>query len=123
MPNAVTQFQILSKKPDETAKFYAELFGWSVNASNPSEYRQINTGSEVGIQEGIWPAPSDAPNFVQLFVSVEDVKALVRKARELGAKAAIPPTMLPQGDEMAVVIDPQGMSFGVWKLAKVPANS
>jgi len=80
MPNPVTQFQILSKTPDETAKFYVELLGWRVTANSPLEYRQINTGSEVGIQGGIWPAPLGAPNFVQLFVSVEDVTASVRKA-------------------------------------------
>ena len=122
MPNPVTRFQILSKTPDETAKFYVELLGWRVSADNPLEYRQINTGSEVGIQGGIWPAPSGAPNFVQLFVSVEDVTASVRKAQELGAQVVVPPTMLAQGDETAILVDPQGMSFGVWKPAKVPAK-
>jgi len=123
MPNPVTQFQILSKTPDETAKFYVELLGWRVTANSPLEYRQINTGSEVGIQGGIWPAPLGAPNFVQLFVSVEDVTASVRKAQELGAQVLVPPTMLPQGDETAVLVDPQGMSFGVWKTAKVSGKS
>ena len=36
-------------------------------------YRQIHTGSERGIQGGIWPAPPQAPAFVQLFMEVEDV--------------------------------------------------
>jgi predicted enzyme related to lactoylglutathione lyase len=123
MPNPITQFQILSETPDETAKFYVELFGWRASANNPLEYRQIDTGSEVGIQGGIWAAPSGAPNIVQLFVSVEDVTASVRKAQELGAQALVLPTMLPQGDETAVLIDPHGMSFGVWKPAKVSGRS
>src|SRR5271167_3383832 len=123
MANPVTKFQILSKTPDGTVHFYAELFGWTVNADNPLGYRQIYTGSEVGIQGGIWPAPPDAPNFVQLFVAVEDVTTSLRKAVELGAKVIIPPTMLPDGDEMAIVVDPQGMSFGVWTPAKRQASS
>jgi len=118
MANPVTQFQILSKAPDEAARFYSTLFGWSVDANNPMGYRRIATGSAEGIQGGIWPAPPQSPDFVQLFISVEDVKSSVQKAQELGAKLIIPPTVLPEGDEMAVLLDPHGMSFGVWKPKK-----
>jgi predicted enzyme related to lactoylglutathione lyase len=50
---------------------------------------------------------------VQLFAAVEDVKIAVDKAVSLGAKVIIPPTVLPEGDEMAVLSDPQGMPFGL----------
>jgi predicted enzyme related to lactoylglutathione lyase len=49
---------------------------------------------------------------------VDDVKSSVQKAESLGAKRMIPPTMLPEGDEMAVLLDPQGMSFAVWRQKK-----
>lgn len=115
MGNPVTHFQILSKVPEDTAQFYVRLFGWTLSADNPLGYRQIDTKSSIGIQGGIWPAPPGGSNFVQLFVTVDDVKATVRKAEEMGAKVAIAPTMLPEGDEMAVLVDPQQISFGVWK--------
>jgi predicted enzyme related to lactoylglutathione lyase len=115
MPNPVTQFQMLSKNPDETAKFYAGLFGWKVDAANPMGYRQIDTGTKAGIQGGVWPAPPQAPSFVQIFISVEDVGAAVKQAGEMSAKVLVPATMLPEGDEMAVLLDPQGMSFAVWR--------
>jgi predicted enzyme related to lactoylglutathione lyase len=79
MSNPVMQFQMISKAPEETARFYSSLFGWKVDADNPMGYRQINTGSPEGIQGGIWPAPPQATNFVQLFMSVEDVAASGRK--------------------------------------------
>ena len=115
MSNPVMQFQMISKAPEETARFYSSLFGWKVDADNPMGYRQIYTGSSEGIQGGIWPAPPQATNFVQLFMSVEDVPASVEKALGLGARVLIPPTMLPEGDEMAVLHDPHGMSFAVWR--------
>ena len=115
MGNPVMQFQIISKSPEETAQFYSSLFGWKVDADNPMGYRRIDTGSASGIQGGIWPAPPQAPNFVQLFTAVEDVGAAVEKAVSFGAKVLIPPTKLPEGDEMAVLHDPQGMSFAVWR--------
>ncbi len=114
MGSPVAQFQIVSKSPDETARFYGELFGWQVNAQNALGYRQIDTGSAQGIQGGIWPAPPQAGSFVQLIIAVEDVGAAVAQATELGAQLLIPPTILPDGDQMAVLQDPQGMPFVVW---------
>jgi len=118
MPNPVMQFQILSKNPDETARFYAALFDWRVDAQNPLGYRRVETGSEEGIQGGIWPAPPQSANFVQLFVAVDDVESAVRKAEELGARLLIPPAVLPEGDELAVLQDPQAMPFAVWRRAR-----
>ena len=119
MANPVIQFQILSKEPDAAAGFYSRLFGWTVHADNPMGYRQIDTGSKDGIPGGIWPAPPQSPNFVQLFVKVDDVTASVKKAEELGAKLLIPPTTLPEGDEMAVLLDPQGISFAMMRQSSV----
>lgn len=115
MANPVKQFQILSNAPDETARFYSTLFGWTVNADNPLGYREISTGSANGIQGGIWPAPPQAPTFVQLFMAVDDVRSSVQRAEEMGARLIIPPTSLPDGGELAVMHDPQGMSFGLMK--------
>ena len=115
MSNPVMQFQILSNAPDESANFYSSLFGWTVNTDNPLGYREINTGSNKGIQGGIWPAPPQATGFVQLFVEVTDLTACVRRAQALGAKLIIPPTSLPAGGELAVLHDPQGIPFGVMK--------
>jgi len=118
MANPVVQFQILSKSPDETAKFFGGLFGWTVDAGNAMGYRRIDTGSTEGIQGGIWPAPPGAPNFVQLFIAADDVATSAAKAQQMGAKLLIPATKLPDGDEMAVLLDAQGMPFAICKLAK-----
>jgi predicted enzyme related to lactoylglutathione lyase len=115
MGNSVVEFQILSSKPDETANFYSQLFGWTVNSANPMNYRRLNTGSAEGIQGGIWPAPPEAGTFVQLFIAVENVATTVHSATALGARVLIPPTPLPEGGELAVLHDPNGMSFGVYR--------
>jgi uncharacterized protein len=115
MAHPVTKFQILSTDPDSTAQFYSGLFGWSVNADNRLGYREIHTGSDEGIQGGIWPAPPQSTNFVQLYVRADDVEATVKKAQAMGATVIVPPTSLPEGDMMAVLLDPKGMAFGIWR--------
>ena len=117
MPSPVTQFQILARDPALAERFYATLFDWRVCADNPLGYRQIDTGSSRGIQGGIWPTPPEANGFVQLFVEVDDVAAHFARAQQLGAKPVVPPQKLPQGDELAILMDPQGISFGLFHAA------
>ena len=62
-----------------------------------------------------WPAPPEGHSFVQLFVDVDDVGKTIEKTRELGGSVIIPAQKLPDGDEMAILLDPEGVSFGVVK--------
>jgi predicted enzyme related to lactoylglutathione lyase len=50
----------------------------------------------------------------------EDVSAAAAGARSLGAKVLIFPTMLPEGSEMSVLLNPQGMSFTICSFCKSP---
>jgi predicted enzyme related to lactoylglutathione lyase len=84
-----------------------------VNADNALGYRRIDTGSTRGIAGGIWPAPPQAHSFVQLFVEVTDIAGDVERATSLGATVLIPPQRLPEGDQLAILRDPDGMSFGL----------
>lgn len=118
MGQPVMQWQIMSKDPDRLSEFYNKLFSWTVDAENTLGYRQIDTRSERGIKGGIWPSPPDAPPMVQLFVEVDDVTECVTRAAALGANIIVPPQALPDGDEMAVITDPDGLPVGLMKPRK-----
>lgn len=117
MSHPVIRWQILATEADKSEAFYTELFDWKFDADNPLGYRMVDTGSGRGIDGGIWPAPEAPQSFVQLFVAVDDVDAYCAKAEELGGKVIIPKQVLPEGDEMAVLLDPQGMSVAIAKEA------
>jgi uncharacterized protein len=118
MGSPVLQWQIVTRDPEGTARFMGELFGWSVQANNALGYRTVDTCSETGIDGGIWPAPPGSSSFVQLFIEVEDVAATVQRAIERGAKVIVPPQVLPDGDEMALLQGPDGLSFGLMRSAR-----
>lgn len=117
MGQPVVTWQILAKSPDALADFYHRLFSWEVDANNALGYRTINTKSEKGIGGGIWPAPPEGRPMVQLFIEVDDVSAYVEKAKQLGASIIIPAQKLPDGDEMAILLDVEGIPFGLVKHA------
>lgn len=114
MSNPVTRFQILSKNPEKSAEFYTGVFGWTVDANNAMGYREINTGSDRGIAGGIWPSPPEGKDFVQLFIEVDDIDAVVTSITRSGGNIIMPPQTLPDGDRMAIALDPLGVAFGLW---------
>jgi hypothetical protein len=113
MNGRVRQWQLIATDPEAAAKFYGEAFGWRVDRANALGYRAVD-GGEGGMSGGIWPAPPGAGAFVQLFVEVADVEAAVARAVGLGATVLLPRAVLPDGDVMAVLRDPQGVSFGLF---------
>lgn len=115
MTSPVIQWQVVTPAPEKHAAFYAELFGWSIDADNPLAYRRATSGSERGIDGGFWPAPPETRPFVQLYVEVEDVGVSFARAQELGCAVIAPPQALPDGDELAILHDPVGMPFGLVK--------
>ena len=113
MSHPVVQFQILTKEPDRHAAFYAEVLGWKISAANALGYRVADTGSPRGINGGFWPAPPEASAFVQLFTEITNMAETIRKATDNGGSVLIPPQTLPGGEQMAILRDPMGVTFGV----------
>ena len=108
----VLKWQMLSPEPDKMLAFYRGLFGWTVSAQNALGYREVETG---GVPGGVWPAPAGAPAFLQLFIGVDDVAQSVAQAVALGASVIVPVSALPDGDVMAILKDPAGLTFGLMR--------
>jgi predicted enzyme related to lactoylglutathione lyase len=117
MGQPVMQWQILARNPDKVTSFYSALFGWQVNASNAMGYRTVDTGADRGINGGVWPIGDEGHPLVQLFVEVPDMAATIAKVEKLGGQVLIPPQVLPDGDELAIVLDTEGLSVGLMKTA------
>lgn len=111
----VVRWQIVTPDPEASASFYRKLFQWPVRSDNALGYREVDSG---GIGGGVWPAPPGAPSFVQLFMEVPDVDASLAAAVSLGATILVPRSVLPGGDVMAVLRDPQGIPFALCSLVK-----
>lgn len=118
MGDPVVQWQIITKDPGKHSSFYADVFGWTIRTDNALGYRTADAGASRGINGGFWPAPPEAAAFVQLFVEVPDIAETVRKVKAAGGDVLIPAQTLPDGDQMAILRDPVGMSFGVIVPAK-----
>ena len=113
MGQPVMQWQILAKHPDQLSNFYNKVFGWTTNSENALGYRTIDTGAAR------WPAPPEGRAMVTLYIEVDDVPEYLEKATALGASIIMPHQKLPEGDEMAVILDPEGIPVGLFRSPQV----
>jgi predicted enzyme related to lactoylglutathione lyase len=112
MANEVGWFEIHGKDGAKIQKFYADLFGWKVDANNPMNYGMVE-GKDGGIGGGL--TGSEQAPMVTVYVNVDDLDATLKKAEGLGGKTVMPPMDVPGGPKIAMFADPDGNVIGVMK--------
>jgi uncharacterized protein len=111
MAHPVVHAEIRSTDPDATRAFFAGLFGWSYSDGAYPGYTFVDTGVEGALPTGISPLQGDAEGVIW-FVGVQDVRAALAKAEELGGTIVQPAQEVP-GVTFGVLADPQGHKIGV----------
>ena len=111
MAAKVAHFEIHGKDGKKLQQFYASLFDWKVDASNPMQYGMVNA-EPGGIGGGITAGKAAMVTF---YVEVPDLAAALKKAERLGAKTVMKPTQVPGGPEIAQFSDPEGNVIGLLK--------
>jgi uncharacterized protein len=111
--------ELLTNDAAGATAFYKGLIGWGTKSltSDPPYQMWIANGVEVG---GLMLLPEDArrmgaiPNWL-MYVAVPDVDATVREAAGFGAKIYVPAQDIPGVGRFAVLADPQGATFAVYR--------
>lgn len=121
----VLWMELLASRPATALRFYPAVFGWGTEAFRAAEGAAPYTmwtahGRPIG---GLMPLPSDAraPTSWLPYVGVPDVDAAVMRAEEEGAVVAVQPADIPATGRFAVLEDPFGANFAVYRPEREPA--
>ena len=87
---AVVHWEVQARDPVGQMQFFAELFGWNVDANNEQQYGMVQPGGAGSIGGGI-SAMLDAPR-TTFYVQVDDINATLVKAESMGAQTILPRT-------------------------------
>jgi predicted enzyme related to lactoylglutathione lyase len=97
-------------------RFYGDVFGWAAEdmGAEYGGYRIFKSGdTQVA---GLMKMPdASTPSQWVPYVHTEDVDAAVAKAKDLGATAVVEGMDVPSVGRVAVLVDPQGAAFGLFK--------
>jgi uncharacterized protein len=115
MGQPVIHFEVIGSDGGRLQSYYADLFGWEIDASNPLKYGLVGN---AGIAGGIAGSPSpDYPGHVTFYVEVPDVEAALARAESLGGKRVYGPDKVPgQEIELGQFTDPEGHLIGVTRV-------
>ena len=112
----VIHFEINSGAATELQRFYAEAFGWSIDAENPDGFGDVRTNGVCpgtgfpGIDGRIWP--TDGDDFVTFYVQVPDVEAALEQVERLGGQRIGAPVEA-SNVVLALFRDPRGNRIGL----------
>ena len=119
MGRPVVHFEVIGKDGEKLRSYYAELFDWRIDASNPLGYgivnRDDNVGPDgsVGIGGGIGQGPEDYPGHATFYVAVPDVEESLARAEQLGGTRIMGPEEPMDGVVVGMFLDPEGHMVGV----------
>ena len=119
-PGTFCWADLVTGDPARAKQFYSGLFGWQIATGehDTSGYLHIKNGDKfIG---GIPPAhgaPKTPPHWMS-YIYVNDVDGAVSKAQGLGAKVYAPPMTIEGAGRMAILADPQGAVFALFKSSR-----
>ncbi len=121
MGQPVVHFEVIGTDGEKLQKYYAELFGWEIDADNDMKYGMVSRDSNpaadgnLGIGGGVAGGPPGYAGHVTFYVAVPDVEAALQKAEELGGKRIMGPEKIMDMVELGQFSDPEGHVIGVVK--------
>jgi predicted enzyme related to lactoylglutathione lyase len=111
MPNPVVHWEIGGREAAKLTRFYGQLFGWTIDTANP-EYGLVEA-DDGGIGGGIMQVHGDVPQYVTIYVHVDDLKGTLARAESLGGETVKPPEPIPGVGSFALIRDPDGNVVGL----------
>lgn len=117
-------FDLMTTDIEGAKRFYSDVIGWKTEQWKDGDPNMPYTmwsvdGESLG---GLMALPEEArkagaPPHWMAYTVVEDVDASANKARELGGQVHLPPTDIPTVGRFAVLADPQGATFAIFRPA------
>jgi predicted enzyme related to lactoylglutathione lyase len=99
----------------QSKAFYSEVFGWTWGGSDQYAEAQVNGRTIAGAMPRPPDVPAQVPDSWLVYFGADDVDGKAKKATEMGATLIVEPTDIPDTGRFAVLIDPQGAAFALFK--------
>lgn len=124
MQGAFVHLELHTDDTNLAKAFYQDLFGWNYNdvPQGDAIYTMIASPQQpgAGMQHKGMP---DAPTMWLPYVTVDSVHDTVSRARTAGAEIIVEYMEAPGFGAGAILRDPTGAAFGIWKSEGPPADA
>lgn len=117
-------FDLMTTDVAGAKSFYSKVIGWKTQKWEKDDYEMFAVGEQpiggvVALSDEM--KKMGAPPSWMAHIETDDVDATAKQAAQLGGKVQHPPTDIPSVGRFAVLTDPQGATFAIFKPLK-PAD-
>jgi predicted enzyme related to lactoylglutathione lyase len=113
-PGAVIWNELMTSDLAKTKAFYSDAFGWGWGGSEEYAEAQVGGRTVAGVMPRRPEMPAEVPDMWTVYFGSGDVDGDCKKAADMGATVVVAPTDIA-GGRFAVLLDPQGAAFGLYK--------
>jgi predicted enzyme related to lactoylglutathione lyase len=120
-PGALCWSELTTRDPQAAETFYTKLFGWTAKhgaASAQVDYTEFGLPGQppgAGMMKMPDDMPAAVPSYWMPYFQVADCDTSTATAQQLGATLMVGPTDIPGTGRFAILIDPQGAIFAVFR--------
>ena len=116
-------YELSTSDPIAAQRFYSAIIGWGTQpfeGGGMSYTMWVNGDAPFG---GVMELPAElasngVPPHWLPYVGTDDVDETAAEATQLGGRVVVPPQDIPNVGRFAVIADPQGASFAIYKSAQ-----
>src|SRR5207237_3440846 len=110
MGKPIVHWEIVSNGPaKDVISFYADTFGWKIDADNPLGYGLVDKDDGGGVAGGVSGSTDpNLPGHVTVYFSVDGRDAVLKDIQSRGGPSGLPRTEVGPGTTIGVLRGPWG---------------
>jgi uncharacterized protein len=114
-PGSLVWEELSTSDLEKSKAFYTAVFGWGWGGSDEYAEAQVSGRTVAGVMPRPEAMPAEVPDHWLAYFGCDDVDADAKRATGLGATVVVDPMDIPGTGRFAVLIDPQGAMFALFK--------
>jgi len=124
-PSTFVWYELMTSDLDAAEKFYRDVVGWNMKDAGMPGMRYTLAHADERSVAGMMTMPQDArdagarPGWIG-YISVDDVDAYAKRVQQQDGTVHREPADIPGVGRFAIVADPQGVMFALFKGAGTP---
>ena len=121
MGNPIVHWEFMGPDGEGLSRFYSGLFDWKTEPVEGFENYNLVSEDDAGVGGAVGTGPEQMPNYLTVYIQVDDIDGHLAKIDDAGGKTVMPRTVVPGTVTFAMFADPAGNVVGLVE-ADTPAE-
>jgi len=113
MAHKIVHWELMGPDGAKMAEFYRNVFDWSMEPVPGFGEYHMTAPDSTGLAGAVGQGSEEMPQYLTIYVEVDDIDAHLAKIEEAGGKTVVPRTVVPDTVIFGMFADPAGNMVGL----------